>query len=864
MKKSRKLWLFLISVVLIALCIFAFTACNKNKGGDDDGGDPYVPPQDETLDAGQIKNLLNEIRVPVNTSVKMTEGYGELTIDYNVNGTGYIAIRREQFNGSGMEQTFVNLKGADYVMVTRIDNAEGEMRYLADWEVELEKKKAAEELDISAKQIEESVLEGHYEAKAVMGSAAGEPVYSGMSYADGRYSVTMELTALQGEYPYDYRVNFEANSEKHLTKIYMQATVKDGYLPDNYEKPEPESFEISFDYAVSSTNESGRYQGSDTIYLSFANGAQMPDTFEREVAIGRDEVFKQITLPEPTNAQTDGFRGWYYDEELQYPVPEKGDGEYLLTLSDGVEYMTVYAKWYKKDNATPFLSMANGDKLDADDAKEVKYTFILSDFMHITPIREGSSFVGWYKDKDFTQPLSYDDNYICPVEQVLYAKFVKNIKVEFAADVDYEILPQFVEPDGYADLPEAVKKGYFFDGWYTDENHANPAGDRYPEADCVYYAKFIEGVNINISVPEGISGVPKYFTVPKQGNMENIEDELRRYVYQVESDGNGKVFDHWAIDTNGTELTSYPNSEITVYAYYTEPIYISYKFDKSVSAKAESRTVQRLKWDYSEYNQGYYDYLESLRYDSDNVVPQGKDFDGWYSDEACTVKITENTPWPDRNSTAFGQYVDKKRFTFVFNGATYDGTEEALYEYSLYGYANSAREVLNIVGVMPAADEENGFQGGSIICPQGKYLEGWYTDSQLTERFVAYDTLPDKSMTLYAKFADIGYVNFVMPDRFNDCEKDYAVMSMLKEISTLDYITAKKQYENYNGAGTYSFAENYIGMQTNVNAYIRFPDDPDYIVHYFEGYYTDEECTERYEFGAEFVPVTVYLNWAQR
>ena len=87
------------------------------------------------------------------------------------------------------------------------------------------------------------------------------------------------------------------------------------------------------------------------------------------------------------------------------------------------------------------------------------------------------TFAGWYTDESFTDEYKYDTTLPVTSDLTLYAKWnrysishTKIYTVSFQSNGGTEISSQSVVNGTKAEKPEAPEKeGYFFDGWYSDE-----------------------------------------------------------------------------------------------------------------------------------------------------------------------------------------------------------------------------------------------------------------------------------------------------------------------------------------------------------------------------------------------------------
>ena len=91
----------------------------------------------------------------------------------------------------------------------------------------------------------------------------------------------------------------------------------------------------------------------------------------------------------------------------------------------------------------------------------------------IAPVKEGYTFLGWYRDDGFTKPckVSEDGRWIVNINNIYYAKWTdgKVYTVSFDSQGGSAVASQTVAANGKVLAPVTPSRsGYSFDGWFTD------------------------------------------------------------------------------------------------------------------------------------------------------------------------------------------------------------------------------------------------------------------------------------------------------------------------------------------------------------------------------------------------------------
>ncbi|MBY0245601.1 MAG: InlB B-repeat-containing protein [Sphingobacteriaceae bacterium] len=110
-----------------------------------------------------------------------------------------------------------------------------------------------------------------------------------------------------------------------------------------------------------------------------------------------------------------------------------------------------------------------------------------------TPIKEGATFVGWYKDANFSTLFDFSK----PIENhtTLYGKWlITKVFYTVSFDTDYgdEIFPLLAESGKKILVKTPNKEGCTFEGWYSDIEMKNPFSteNELITADRTLYAKW--------------------------------------------------------------------------------------------------------------------------------------------------------------------------------------------------------------------------------------------------------------------------------------------------------------------------------------------------------------------------------------
>ncbi|MEQ6051751.1 leucine-rich repeat protein [Lysinibacillus capsici] len=153
------------------------------------------------------------------------------------------------------------------------------------------------------------------------------------------------------------------------------------------------------------------------------------------------------------------------------------DGWNSTNVGDGIDYtvnsivdieesdLALYAKW----KANSYVVTFNTNGGTAINPITVIYEALVS--KPVIPIKPGYTFLGWYKDAQFTIPWNFTTDMITQ-NTTLYAKWenvVAQYTVDFETNGGSAVASQKVTKDTLATNPvNPTKAGYTFTGWYKD------------------------------------------------------------------------------------------------------------------------------------------------------------------------------------------------------------------------------------------------------------------------------------------------------------------------------------------------------------------------------------------------------------
>lgn len=202
-----------------------------------------------------------------------------------------------------------------------------------------------------------------------------------------------------------------------------------------------------------------------------------------------------VDLSEYTTERTGYvFDGWYSDEEFTQKVES-------ITMN---ENKIVYAKWHEATKPTYTLTFdTKGGSSIGSVTKEEGTIISLSSY---TPVKSGYTFDGWYTDANLTNKVT---QVTLNADTTIYAKWkqsgggggggiggtdtTKKYTLTFDTNGGVQIGSVQVKEGTkiILDKYQSEKKGYKFDGWYTDKELTKKVTEITLNKDTTVYAKWV-------------------------------------------------------------------------------------------------------------------------------------------------------------------------------------------------------------------------------------------------------------------------------------------------------------------------------------------------------------------------------------
>ena len=317
----------------------------------------------------------------------------------------------------------------------------------------------------------------------------------------------------------------------------------------------------------------------------------------------------EVALYEPTR-DFYTFDGWYIEEELENRIEKIEIG----TSSD----IVLYAKWIPVNyNIVYHL---NGG---INNEQNVSTYTIEDEITFYEPTKEGYSFYGWYSENTFENEVTKINKGSTGVVE-LYAKWGDkrySITYELDGGTNNSNNVNIYTVKDSVEFYDPTKKGYTFDGWYSEEGFENKIEgiEEGTTGDITLYAKWIP-VNYNIvyHLNGGINNEQNVSTY-------TIEDEITFY----EPTKEGYSFYGWysenTFENEVTKINKGSTGDVTLYAKWGDIRYsITYELDGGTN---------------NPDNVLYFKPSDEITLL--DPTKKGYDFLGWYDDSLFTNKVTK-------------------------------------------------------------------------------------------------------------------------------------------------------------------------------------------------------------------------------
>ena len=518
--------------------------------------------------------------------------------------------------------------------------------------------------------------------------------------------------------PYSYTITFDANggeideSEKLKAVTYTKTY---GELP----VPEYEGYIFTgwFTEAIGGSliRETSKVRtiGDQTLYAHWKlgiytvtfnpNGGNVTQTTKE---VTRSKQYGQ--LPDPTMTGYT-FVGWYTEVE-------GGTKVVATSIVEILDDQTLYAHWKPATYKVTFNS--NGGILNTSSVKNVTYLDVYGELPEVE--KNGFNFDGWYTALVDGERIEASTVVEITSAQTLYAHWSAILYKLIFNPLGGEVEPSEKEiayEEEYGELPVAVKEGYKFLGWFTDEED----GDQITAED---YVSILDEHTLYAHY------APNSYRVTFNPNGGTVSPKTKDYVYD-------KAF----------ALMPKPNKAgYTFTGWYTEAEEGTLVTSTDINNVASARTLYA-HWNPNQYtlsfnvNEGEGEIEDkTIIYDSEYgelPVPErtGYTFAGWYTDveDGTVVNSTDIVSITD-DQVVYAHWTANS-FNIIFDGnggkvfktsknVTYDAT----------------------YGELPSATR-NGYA-----------FAGWYTDSEAGSAISA-DTIVEitETATLYAHWNPNAY-----------------------------------------------------------------------------------------------------------
>ena len=532
-------------------------------------------------------------------------------------------------------------------------------------------------------------------------------------------------------------------------------------------------------------------------------------------------VWSGNTVAKPTDPTKSGktFTGWYTDifatKLYDFSTPVTSD-------------LTLYAGW-SDSSETCYVQFKNGSALYM-----VKY--VVKGSTVAKPDDPTSyTFTGWYTNILCTNLYDFDT----PVTSnlTLYAgwKTGSNThKVTIKNIGDYTSGTISIEVDDGTTLAEALDNNYFdapsgytLVGWFSDAAGTKSYSTSTPiTADITVYRKWAaaqtETYYIVTFETNGGSAVASQ-NVKSGECVQRPADPTR----------DGSVFKGWYKNKyllGEYDFSTPVTSDITLYAGWTTNSSSSYHYvtikDTGDYKSGSTITVQ------VQDGKTLASFFES---NSINIQPSGYTFGGWFSDEAATLPYDINTTPVTADITVYRKWVKNETKITVKYYVPSEMDNTILTGNIVTSWRLQLTEEIGKNEILPPPGIDSftaSVTNGSTTFTNTYYISGWYSSSSYTAgteysfmTAVPESALSNNTLSLYAKYSafDYCYVYFISNNG------DDAIQRVVQSGQTVTEPTA-----------------------------------PTRSGYTFTGWYTDEACTNAYDFTSKVTAdITLYAGWQQ-
>lgn len=268
------------------------------------------------------------------------------------------------------------------------------------------------------------------------------------------------------------------------------------------------------------------------------------------------------------------------------------------------------------------------------------------------PTKQGHTFAGWFTDAELKNEFELSS---MPAENIkLYAKWnAHSYEISFITNKDFEIDSKFYNYEDDIDLPTPLATGYTFDGWFEDEElNSQFTLTKMPNRNVTLYAKWI--VNSYTLTFNNDGAIYHQVTKNYNEDISNVASLLQNPTKT------GYTFRFWYSLSNSNVSYSFdkmPDSNLTVYAKW----------------QINSHTITFITNSTQSINSVTLNFGQTITLPS--LTKVGSRFVGWFTDSACTKKLTSYL-MPDNNITLYAGWANKLVININEDAQTYNINSE--------------------------------------------------------------------------------------------------------------------------------------------------------------------------------------------
>jgi uncharacterized repeat protein (TIGR02543 family) len=242
------------------------------------------------------------------------------------------------------------------------------------------------------------------------------------------------------------------------------------------------------------------------------------------------------------------FGGWY--EDLDYMMPYSID---TIPARD----ITLYAKWDINQYTMSFNTQGGNNIGEITQDYQTKINVL-------DPTKEGYTFMGWYKDSEFT--VSYTIDTMPARDITLYAKWnINQYTMSFDTQGGNNIGEITQDYETSINVVDPTKEGYTFMGWYEDSEFTVSYDiELMPSRDITLYARW------------EINQYTMIFNTQGGSNITTIKADFETKLYIEDPTKEGYTFKDWYEDLDFTisyVISTMPARDLTLYAKWEPNLY---------------------------------------------------------------------------------------------------------------------------------------------------------------------------------------------------------------------------------------------------------------------------------------------------